>query len=79
MGLFQDLEEQRELATNRHIELEEMSGKYKSSLKEVERLKMELSTLPGVVTSTFVSPFYSVITLSKLWFHGLAVVSEREV
>jgi len=44
--LNQDLEEQRELATNRHIELEEMSGKYKSSLKEVERLKMELSTLP---------------------------------
>ena len=80
--MFQDLEEQRELATNRHIELEEMSGKYKSSLKEVERLKMELSTLPGVVTSTFVSPFDSVIilvTLSKLWFHGLAVVSEREV
>ena len=57
--MFQDLEEQRELATNRYIELEEMSGKYKSSLKEVERLKMELSTLPGVVTSTFASPFDS--------------------
>ena len=87
MGLFQDLEEQRELATNRHIELEEMSGKYKSSLKEVERLKMELSTLPGVVTSTFVSPFDNpsvilLMTLSKLWFQGLAVVTsltEREV
>merc|ERR1719290_162677 len=44
--LNQDLEEQRELASNRFIELEEMSGKYKSSLKEVEKLKMELSTLP---------------------------------
>ena len=42
----QDLEEQRELASNRFIELEEMSGKYKSTLKEVEKLKMELSTLP---------------------------------
>ena len=63
MGMFQDLEEQRELATNRHIELEEMSGKYKSSLKEVERLKMELSTLPGVVTSTFVSPFDNPVSL----------------
>ena len=40
------MEEQRELASNRFIELEEMSGKYKSTLKEVEKLKMELSTLP---------------------------------
>ena len=44
--LTQDLEEQRELAGNRLIELESMNGKYKESLKEVERLKMELSTLP---------------------------------
>ena len=27
-------------------ELEQMNGKYKDALKEVERLKMDLSTLP---------------------------------
>ncbi len=44
--LNHDLEEQRELAGNRLIELERMNGLYKDSLKEVEKLKMELSTLP---------------------------------
>merc|ERR1711997_462535 len=44
--LNQDLEEQRELASTRMIELEETNGLYKDALKEVERLKMELSTLP---------------------------------
>lgn len=44
--LNHDLEEQRELATNRLEELEKMNGLYKESLKEVEKLKMELSTLP---------------------------------
>jgi len=44
--LSQDLEEQRELASNRLMELEVTNGKYKDTLKEVEKLKMELSTLP---------------------------------
>ena len=44
--MTQDSEEQRELATNRLAELEKTSGLYKETLKEVERLKMELSTLP---------------------------------
>lgn len=44
--LNHDLEEQRELATNRLSELETMNNFYKTSLKEVEKLKMELSTLP---------------------------------
>ena len=44
--LNHDLEEQRELASNRLIELEEMNVKYKDALKDNERLKMELSTLP---------------------------------
>ena len=44
--LHHDLEEQRELATTRLSELEKMNNHYKSSLKEVEKLKMELSTLP---------------------------------
>ena len=44
--MHRDLEEQRELAANRLAELEEMNGLYKDALKEVERLKMELSTLP---------------------------------
>ena len=44
--LHHALEEQRELATNRLSELESMNTLYKNSLKEVEKLKMELSTLP---------------------------------
>ena len=44
--LTQDLEEQRELASTRMVELESTNTKYKDALKEVEKLKMELSTLP---------------------------------
>ena len=44
--MSQDLEEHRELATNRLAELEQTNTHYKDALKEVERLKMELSTLP---------------------------------
>ena len=44
--MSQELEEHRELASNRLAELEETNGLYKDALKEVERLKMELSTLP---------------------------------
>jgi len=44
--MTQDLEEHRELATNRLAELEQTNTHYKDALKEVERLKMELSTLP---------------------------------
>jgi E3 ubiquitin-protein ligase BRE1 len=44
--LTQDLEEQRELASTRMIELEKTNESYKQALKEVEKLKMELSTLP---------------------------------
>ena len=41
-----ELEEQTELANSRLSELEHTSSLYKDTLKEVERLKMELSTLP---------------------------------
>merc|ERR1719245_2739851 len=44
--ITQDLEEQRELASTRMIELEKTNENYKQALKEVEKLKMELSTLP---------------------------------
>ena len=44
--MSQELDEQRDLASNRLAELEETNGYYKDALKEVERLKMELSTLP---------------------------------
>merc|ERR1712156_873403 len=44
--ITQDLEEHRELATNRLAELEQTNTHYKQALKEVEKLKMELSTLP---------------------------------
>lgn len=44
--MSQDLEENRELAINRLVELEKTNASFKDALKEVERLKMELSTLP---------------------------------
>merc|ERR1712173_416895 len=44
--LTRDLEEQRELASTRMVELEKTNESYKQALKEVEKLKMELSTLP---------------------------------
>merc|ERR550539_2354273 len=44
-----DLEDQRELAQNRMAELEKVQGNYKECLQEVEKLKMELSTLPEYV------------------------------
>merc|ERR1712088_626168 len=45
-NMSQELEEQRELASTRMIELEKTNENYKQALKEVEKLKMELSTLP---------------------------------
>ena len=39
-----DLEEQRELATKRLQELEDLHRKHKDVLKQVEKLKMDVST-----------------------------------
>ena len=47
--LQRDLEDQRELAGNRMVELEKLQGNYKECLQEVEKLRMELSTLPEYV------------------------------
>ena len=44
--ITQDLEEQKDLASTRLVELEKTNNLYKDTLKEVEKLKMELSTLP---------------------------------
>lgn len=44
-----ELEDQRELAGNRMNELESLETNYKECLKDVERLKMDLSTLPEYV------------------------------
>lgn len=45
----QELEEQRELATNRLSELELLQSNYEKSVREVDKLRMELSTLPESV------------------------------
>ena len=42
-----DLEEQRELATKRLQELEDLHRKHKDVLKQVEKLKMDVSTEYG--------------------------------
>jgi len=47
--LQRDLEDQRELAQNRMIELEGLNNKYKDCMQQVEKLKMDLSTLPEYV------------------------------
>jgi len=47
--LQRDLEDQRELAQNRMAELDGLNHKYKDCMKDVEKLKMDLSTLPEYV------------------------------
>lgn len=47
--LQRDLEDQRELAQNRMGELDTLNSNYKEVLQQVEKLKMELSTLPEYV------------------------------
>jgi len=47
--LQREIEDQRELAQNRLGELEAVNTKYKDCMKEVEKLKMDLSTLPEYV------------------------------
>lgn len=47
--LQRELEDQRELAQNRMVELDGLNTKYKECMKEVEKLKMDLSTLPEYV------------------------------
>jgi len=47
--LQRDLEDQRELAQNRMVELDTLNSNYKECLQQVEKLKMELSTLPEYV------------------------------
>lgn len=44
--IYAELEEQRELATNRITELEKLQKDHQEALRDVERLKMDLSTLP---------------------------------
>ena len=40
-----DLEEQRELAASRLQELEKMNHEYQASLKQIERLKLDVSRM----------------------------------
>jgi len=49
-----ELEEQKEIATNRLSELELLQSNYEKGLREIERLRMDLSTLPEhvIVEST---------------------------
>jgi len=44
-----DVEDQKELSANRLCELEKLQGNYKECLQEVEKLRMELRTLPEYV------------------------------
>ena len=43
--ILADLEEQRELATNRLAELEKLSKEHQATLKEIEQLKLDVSHL----------------------------------
>ena len=47
--LQRDVEDQKELSANRLCELEKLQGNYKECLQEVEKLRMELRTLPEYV------------------------------
>jgi len=41
--ILTDLEEQRELATNRMMELEKLSKEHQEALTQIEKLKMDVS------------------------------------
>ena len=43
--MYTELEEQRELATNRMMELEKLQKDHQEALREVERLKMDVSII----------------------------------
>ncbi|KAK7088171.1 E3 ubiquitin-protein ligase Bre1-like isoform X2 [Littorina saxatilis] len=47
--ILSDLEENRELATNRLMELEKLTADHQEALKEIEKLKMDLQHLPESV------------------------------
>lgn len=44
--LHKEVEEQRELANNRLVELDRLHQQHRETLKEVEKLKMDVSSLP---------------------------------
>jgi len=44
--IYTELEEQKELATNRLTELEKLQKDHQEAMKSIEQLKMDLSTLP---------------------------------
>lgn len=48
-GILSELEEQRDLAATRLSELEKIQEEHQDALKQIERLKMDLSTLPESV------------------------------
>lgn len=47
--ILSDLEEHKELSTNRMMELEKLTEKHQEALKEIEKLKMDLQHLPESV------------------------------
>ncbi|XP_052799034.1 E3 ubiquitin-protein ligase BRE1B-like [Mya arenaria] len=47
--ILSDLEEQRELATNRLVELEKLQKDHQKALKDIEQLKLDLQHLPESV------------------------------
>lgn len=47
-----ELEEQRELATNRLAELDRLHRQHRDTLKELEKLKMDVSTLLHIFDDT---------------------------
>ncbi|KAK3591494.1 hypothetical protein CHS0354_031601 [Potamilus streckersoni] len=51
--ILADLEEQRELATNRMVELEKLNKEHQEALKQIEQLKLDLQHIPeNVIVET---------------------------
>lgn len=50
--LHKEAEEQRELANNRLVELDRLHQQHRETLKEVEKLKMDASTLSYHITTS---------------------------
>lgn len=53
--MMYELEEQKELATNRLTELEKLSKEHQEALTEIEKLKMDVSYM--CLTSLYREPF----------------------
>lgn len=77
--ILNELEEQKELATNRMAELEKLSGEHQEALTDVEKLKIDVSIMliyniyrSGKIEDSF-------IYRSECWIYLVQKPSEKKI